>query len=95
MSLPSLSRVPAPPDPILGLAEAYRNDPRPDKVNLSAGVFVDATGKTPMLASVVEAERRLAEAAATKLYRPIDGDVAYRDLVRELVLGKDHEAIAS
>jgi aspartate/tyrosine/aromatic aminotransferase len=95
VSLPSLSRVPAPPDPILGLAEAYRNDPRPNKVNLSAGVFVDATGKTPMLASVVEAERRLAEAAATKLYRPIDGEVAYRDLVRELVLGKDHEAAAS
>jgi aspartate/tyrosine/aromatic aminotransferase len=56
---------------------------------------VDATGKTPMLASVVEAERRLAEAAATKLYRPIDGEPAYRELVRELVLGRGHEAIGS
>ena len=95
MSLPSLSRVPAPPDPILGLAEAFRSDPRPNKVNLSAGVFVDETGKTPMLATVVEAERRLADAAATKLYRPIDGEQAYRDLVRDLVLGADHEAVAS
>jgi len=95
VSLPSLSRVPAPPDSILGLAEAYKVDPRPNKVNLSAGVFVDETGKTPMLKTVVEAERRLAAAAATKLYRPIDGEVAYRDAVRELVLGKDHEAVTS
>jgi aspartate/tyrosine/aromatic aminotransferase len=95
VSLPSLSRVPAPPDAILGLAEAYRNDPRPNKVNLSAGVFVDETGKTPMLGTVIEAERRLAAAAATKLYRPIDGDAQYRDLVRNLVLGADHEAVVS
>jgi aspartate aminotransferase len=93
--LPSLARVPAPPDSILGLAEAYRNDPRPDKVNLSAGVFVDETGKTPMLKTVIEAERRLADAAATKLYRPIDGEVAYREAVRALALGRDHEAVTS
>ncbi len=93
--LPSFARVAAPPDPILGLAEAFRNDPRPNKVNLSAGVFVDETGKTPLLATVIEAERRLAEGAATKLYRPIDGELAYRELVRELVLGKDHEAVVS
>jgi len=95
VSLPSLARVAAPPDPILGLAEAYRNDPRPGKVNLSAGVFVDETGTTPMLATVSEAERRLAQAAATKLYRPIDGEPAYRELVRDLVLGTGHEAAAS
>ncbi len=95
MSLPSLARVPAPPDAILGLAEAYRNDTRPNKVNLSAGVFVDETGTTPMLKTVVEAERRLAAAAATKLYRPIDGEVAYRNAVRELALGGGHEAVTS
>ena len=95
MSLPSLARIPAPPDPILGLAETYRNDPRTDKVNLSSGVFVDETGKTPVLPTVIEAERRLAAAGATKLYRPIDGEQAYRDLVRDLVLGADHEAVTS
>ena len=95
MSLPSLARVPAPPDPILGLAEAFRNDTRPDKVNLAVGVFVDETGKTPMLGTVIEVERRLAASAASKVYRPIDGDVAYRDLVRALVLGVDHEAVTS
>ncbi len=95
MSLPSLARVPAPPNSILGLAEAYRADPREGKINLSSGVFVDANGKTPVLATVTEAERRLAAAAGTKLYRPIDGEVAYRNLVRDLILGADHEAVTS
>lgn len=95
MSLPSLSRIPAPPDAILGLAEAFRNDPREGKINLSAGVFLDETGTTPVLPTVIEAERRLAEAAGTKLYRPIDGDAKYRELVRALALGEDHEAVTS
>jgi aspartate aminotransferase len=95
VSLPSLARIPAPPDPILGLAETFRADTHEGKINLSSGVFVDATGKTPVLDTVVEAERRLAAASGTKLYRPIDGEVAYRNLVRDLVLGADHEAVAS
>jgi aspartate/tyrosine/aromatic aminotransferase len=95
VSLPSLARIPAPADPILGLAETFRNDAREGKINLSSGVFVDETGKTPVLGTVIEAERRLASAAGSKLYRPIDGEVAYRDLVRNLVLGADHEAVTS
>jgi aspartate aminotransferase len=95
VSLPSLSRTPAPPDPILGLAETYRNDTRQGKINLSSGVFVDDTGATPVLQTVIEAERRLAAAAGTKLYRPIDGEAGYRELVRALVLGADHEAVTS
>jgi len=95
VSLPSLARIPAPPDPILGLAEAFRADTREGKINLSSGVFVDATGRTPVLDTVIEAERRLAAESGTKLYRPIDGEVAYRNLVRDLVLGADHEAVTS
>ena len=95
MSLPSLARIPAPPDPILGLAETFRNDTREGKINLSSGVFVDASGRTPVLGTVIEAERSLAAAAGTKLYRPIDGEQAYRDLVRDLVLGADHEAVTA
>ncbi len=95
MSLPSLSRIPAPPDSILGLNEAFKKDARAGKISLAAGVFVDETGTTPVLDTVIEAERRLAAAAGTKLYRPIDGEVAYRKLVRDLVLGSDHEAVMS
>ena len=95
MSLPSLARVAAPADPILGLTEAFKTDTRAGKINLSSGVFVDETGTTPVLQTVIEAERRLAAAAGTKLYRPIDGDQGYRDLVRALALGPDHEAVTS
>ena len=48
-----------------------------------------------MLPTVIEAERRLAAAAGSKLYRPIDGEIAYRELVRALALGADHEAVTS
>jgi aspartate aminotransferase len=95
VSLPSLARVPAPPDPILGIAETFRADTRPGKVNLTAGVFIDETGTTPVLGTVIEAERRLAEAAGTKLYRPIDGEPGYRQAVLSLVLGPEHEAVVS
>ena len=88
MALPSLSRIPAPPDPILGLAEAFRNDPRPGKINLSSGVFVDESGTTPVLPTVTEAERRILAKGATKLYRPIDGDAAYRAAVQAFELAQ-------
>ncbi len=95
MALPSQSRVPAPPDPILGLTEIYRRDARPGKLNLGSGVFVDETGTAPVLASVTEAERRILAKGAPKLYRPIDGDAAYRDAVRAHVFGGGHELATS
>jgi aspartate/tyrosine/aromatic aminotransferase len=47
----------APPDPILGLSEAFAQDPRPHKINLAVGVYKDAQGGTPVLAVVKQAER--------------------------------------
>ena len=75
---------PAPPDAILGLTEAFKEDTRPNKINLGVGVYKDATGKTPVLATVKEAERRLIDAEATKSYKPIDGDPAYGAAVLDL-----------
>lgn len=82
--------TPAPPDPILGLAEAFKADPRPGKINLSVGVYRDDTGATPVLDSVREAERRLLEAESTKAYKPITGDPQLADAVQRLILGRDH-----
>ena len=31
----------APPDPILGLTEAFNEDENPDKINLGVGVYKD------------------------------------------------------
>ena len=95
MSLPPRALTPAPPDPILGLAEAFKADTRPEKVNLSVGVYVDETGVTPVLPTVLEVERMLAEGARPKGYLPIDGRPAYAKAVREMVFGADHEIVTS
>ncbi len=79
------SITPAPPDPILGITEAFQRDERPDKINLSVGVYKDETGRTPILRVVKEAERRLVETESSKSYKPIPGDAEYSRLVRELL----------
>ena len=83
----------APPDPILGLSAAFAADPRPTKINLSVGVFQDESGKTPVLATVKEAERRLLGSESTKLYKPIDGDPKFGRRLRELLFGSGHELV--
>jgi aspartate/tyrosine/aromatic aminotransferase len=85
----------APPDSILGITEAFLADPNPRKINLSVGVYKDERGKTPILATVKAAEKRLLETETSKNYAPIDGAPAYGAAVQELVLGPGHEAITS
>ena len=81
----------APPDAILGLTEAFLADTNPNKMNLSVGVYKDASGQTPVLRCVKEAERRLIETETTKGYLAIEGLPEYRDCVRNLVFGDSVE----
>jgi aspartate/tyrosine/aromatic aminotransferase len=83
----------APPDSILGITDAFNKDANPRKINLSVGVYKDASGKTPVLATVKEAERRLLAEEATKSYKPIDGDPVYGSLVRDMLFGKEHAIV--
>ena len=84
----------APADPILGLTEAFRKDPRPNKVNLGVGVFMDEKGTTPVLECVKRAERQLWETEKTKGYTPISGPAEYGDAVAKLVFGADFHGLA-
>lgn len=84
----------APPDPILGLTDAFRKDPNPDKINLGVGVYLDENGRVPVLATVREAARRLAETGTSASYLPIDGLPEYNAAVQQLLLGAGHPAIA-
>lgn len=77
----------APADPILGLTEAFNNDPNPAKVNLGVGVYKDETGTTPVMDSVREAEKMLLETEKTKSYLPIPGAPAYGQVVRQFLFG--------
>ena len=83
----------APADPILGLTEAFKNDSNPKKINLGVGVYKDASGSTPVLASVREAEARLSSAGGTKSYLPITGNPAYGAHVQRLLFGEGHAVI--
>lgn len=85
----------APKDAILGLTEAFKADPRTDKINLSVGVYQDESGKTPLLECVKQAEQRLAAAPTTKSYLPISGLAEYCQAVAELAFGADSELLAS
>lgn len=85
----------APPDPILGLNEAFRQDPNPNKINLSVGVYKDAAGNTPILPSVKEAERRILATETNKGYLPIEGSPQYGTLVRQLLFGPAHEILTA
>jgi aromatic-amino-acid transaminase len=82
-------------DPILSLNEAYGNDPRPHKINLSIGIYFDDAGHIPVLGCVREAEAQLLAEGAAKPYLPIEGAPACRRAVQELLFGHEHEAVRS
>jgi len=83
----------APPDAILGLTEAFKNDPNPNKINLGVGVYKDARNQTPVLDSVKRAEELLLQKENTKSYLPISGAPEYGAAVQGLVFGPDHEIV--
>ncbi len=85
----------APDDAILGLNEAFARDPNPEKINLSVGVFKDATGETPILRSVKQAEARILENETTKTYIGIQGSDEYGRAVQELVFGPNHPVVTA
>lgn len=77
----------APPDSILGLSDAFAKDPRPDKINLTVGVYKDEQGRTPILATVKKAEELLLRTETSKGYMPIEGHPEYLKAVVDLVFG--------
>ena len=75
-----------PVDKILALMAAYREDPRDAKVDLGVGVYKDATGNTPVMRAVKEAEKRLQAQQTSKAYVGLAGDPAFADAMINLVL---------
>lgn len=77
----------AKPDAILGLTETFMADPSPDKMNLTLGVYKDASGNTPILNCVKEAERLVYEQESSKNYLLMSGSPEYGAHLRDLVFG--------
>ncbi|MDA9583107.1 aspartate/tyrosine/aromatic aminotransferase [Porticoccaceae bacterium] len=82
-------------DPILGLMVAFKADNRAEKIDLGVGVYQDDRGRTPVMASVKEAESRLMELETTKTYQGMAGDPDYNQRMMELLLGKDHSILST
>lgn len=87
------SLQPAPIDPILGLTDAFKADPNPEKINLGVGVYQDESGVTPVLPSVIEATARVAANEKTKSYLPIPGAPEYAAAVQRLLFGAEDEIV--
>ncbi|MCC5952286.1 MAG: aromatic amino acid transaminase [Acidimicrobiia bacterium] len=86
--------APLPPDPIFGLKAAYDADDRAEKLDLSAGVYKDDSGRTPVFAAVREAQQRLIEQESTKAYLPILGAAGFREAIAGLLELPDAAAVA-
>ena len=82
-------------DPILTLNEAFGNDPRPHKINLSIGIYFDDDGRLPVMRAVREAEAAMLQSIGPRPYQPMEGAANYRLAVQHLLFGAMHEAVTS
>jgi aromatic-amino-acid transaminase len=76
------------PDPLLKIIKMFREDPRTDKIDLGVGVYKDATGNTPVMKAVKDAEALLLAGQKTKTYVGQQGDVDFLRLVGQLAFGE-------
>jgi aspartate/tyrosine/aromatic aminotransferase len=84
----------APPDPILGLEEAFKRDPNPVKINLAAGVYRDETGNTPIFRAVKRAEADILESEISKTYLGMAGLPEFAAAVQSMIFGPANPVIA-
>ncbi len=78
---------PSAPDKIIELMGIFAADPRAEKVDLGVGVYKDASGNTPVMRAVKEAEARLLRDQDSKVYLGMLGEPVFVEAMRALVLG--------
>jgi aspartate aminotransferase len=84
---------PAPPDPIVGLTEAFNADDDPRKVSVGVGAYRSDEGKPVVLNSIRKAERMLLEQDLNHEYLPIHGLQSYIDRSMEFAYGAGSSAL--
>jgi len=83
----------APPDPILGVTDAFKRDTNPNKINLGVGAYRDDNGKPYVLECVRQAERELAAQNLDKEYTQITGVPEFCEASARLLFGDNAEVI--
>ena len=82
-------------DSILGLMTAFREDPSSEKVDLSVGIYREASGQTPVLRAVKRAEELVIAEQTTKAYVAPIGVEGFRSGIKDLVLGVSDNSLGS
>lgn len=82
-------------DAILTLMQAYRDDPRPDKIDLGVGIWREANGQTPVFKAVKRAEEALWHSQSTKAYTGLLGDPEFTHEVAGLLFGATPSGMAA
>lgn len=80
---------PLPPDALLGLMTAYREDRREEKYDLGVGVYKNDQGNTPVLSAVAKAEARMLEHQTTKVYEGPRGNLDFCTAIEDFILGQN------
>ncbi|HLR29075.1 MAG TPA: amino acid aminotransferase [Paenalcaligenes sp.] len=75
-------------DPIFKVAQAFQEDPRQEKINLSIGLYFDDQGQVPVLDVVHAVERSWAERNEPRIYLPMAGLPDYCSSVQALLFGQ-------
>lgn len=86
-----------PPQLIMQVAAEFAADQRANKIDLGIGVYRAEDGTTPILRSVLEAERRLLSSEVTKSYLGPAGNPDFNLAMSDIVLGRHvaHERISA
>lgn len=82
-----------PPDPILGVAEAFKRDTQLRKVNLGVGAYRDDNNKPWVLPCVRKAEELLHSQGLDHEYSPLRGIDAFRSAAVKLAYGENCAAV--
>lgn len=82
-----------PPDPILGLTEAFNKDTDPRKITLGVGAYRGEDGKPWVLPSVREAEKKILDANLNKEYLGIAGLPSFVNKSLEFAYGENSKPL--
>jgi len=77
-------------DAILGLIAEYKNDSRPEKIDLGVGVYRNSEGDTPVLKTVKQAEKILVKNQNSKVYIGTAGAADFNFAIQKLIFGNSN-----
>lgn len=95
MTNPFSTLTALPPDPLLGLMTAYREDNRAEKYDLGVGVYKSESGHTPVLRAVKKAEAKFLAKQDTKVYEGPRGNAEFCEAIERFVFGQNSLLIAA